>query len=55
VSGSAHGKGFGERRARGWEQAFLPLRPDGTTGWIKDVQVDAVRVARRAGHQSVQG
>lgn len=23
-------------RRRGWEQVFLPMRPDGSTGWIKD-------------------
>ena len=25
-----------KKRARGWEQVFLPIRPDGATGWIND-------------------
>lgn len=23
-------------RGNGWEQVFLPIRPDGSTGWVKD-------------------
>jgi L,D-transpeptidase catalytic domain len=26
-------------RRRGWEHVFLPIRPDGATGWIKDRDV----------------
>jgi lipoprotein-anchoring transpeptidase ErfK/SrfK len=26
-------------RARGWERVYLPVRPDGATGWIKDRDV----------------
>jgi hypothetical protein len=25
-----------KKRAQGWEQVYLPIRPDGATGWIKD-------------------
>jgi len=25
-----------KKRARGWEHVYLPIRPDGATGWIKD-------------------
>ena len=28
------------RRAAGWEQVYLPVRPDGATGWIRDRDVD---------------
>jgi hypothetical protein len=27
------------QRAAGWEQVYLPIRPDGSTGWIKDHDV----------------
>jgi lipoprotein-anchoring transpeptidase ErfK/SrfK len=26
-------------RRPGWEQVYLPIRPDGATGWIRDAQV----------------
>lgn len=25
-----------EKRGRGWEQVYLPVRPDGSTGWVAD-------------------
>jgi lipoprotein-anchoring transpeptidase ErfK/SrfK len=28
-----------DRRA-GWEHVYLPLRPNGSTGWVRDAQVD---------------
>ena len=28
-----------KRRAHGWEKVFLPIRPDGSTGWIRDRDV----------------
>jgi lipoprotein-anchoring transpeptidase ErfK/SrfK len=27
-------------RRPGWEHVYLPIRPDGATGWIRDAQVD---------------
>lgn len=36
------------RRAPGWEQVYLPVRPNGSTGWVRDADVelslDAYRV-----------
>ena len=29
-----------KRRASGWEQVYLPTRPNGATGWVKDRAVD---------------
>ena len=29
-----------ERRVAGWEQVYLPIRPDGATGWVSDRHVD---------------
>lgn len=29
-------------RRPGWERVYLPLRPDGSTGWIRDAQVELV-------------
>src|SRR5581483_9043428 len=27
-------------RTTGWEQVYLPMRPNGSTGWVRDSQVD---------------
>jgi len=29
-----------KRRAVGWELVYLPLRPNGSTGWVRDAAVD---------------
>jgi lipoprotein-anchoring transpeptidase ErfK/SrfK len=29
-----------KRRAAGWEQVYLPVRPNGSTGWVRDTAVD---------------
>ena len=29
-----------KRRATGWEQVYLPRRPNGSTGWVRDAAVD---------------
>ena len=28
-----------KERRPGWEKVYLPVRPNGSTGWIKDAQV----------------
>jgi len=28
------------KRGEGWEQVYLPVRPDGATGWVNDHDVD---------------
>jgi lipoprotein-anchoring transpeptidase ErfK/SrfK len=32
-----------KRRARGWEDVYLPVRPDGATGWVRDRALDLSR------------
>lgn len=34
-------------RRPGWEQIYLPLRPNGRTGWVRDSQVGLTRDAYR--------
>jgi lipoprotein-anchoring transpeptidase ErfK/SrfK len=29
-----------KRRAPGWEDVYLPVRPNGSTGWVRDADVD---------------
>lgn len=29
-----------KQRAAGWEKVYLPVRPDGSTGWVKDSSVN---------------
>jgi lipoprotein-anchoring transpeptidase ErfK/SrfK len=29
-----------KRRARGWEDVYLPMRPNGATGWVRDRALD---------------
>jgi lipoprotein-anchoring transpeptidase ErfK/SrfK len=29
-----------KQRAPGWEQIYLPLRPNGSTGWVRDAALD---------------
>jgi lipoprotein-anchoring transpeptidase ErfK/SrfK len=32
-----------KQRAAGWEKVYLPVRPDGSTGWVRDSALDLAR------------
>ena len=36
-----------ERRPGGWEKVYLPVRPNGSTGWVRDAQVDLALTSYR--------
>jgi lipoprotein-anchoring transpeptidase ErfK/SrfK len=47
-----------KRRGNGWEQVYLPIRPDGSTGWINDRDLSLAwnpysLEVRRSAHQLV--
>jgi lipoprotein-anchoring transpeptidase ErfK/SrfK len=36
-----------KERRRGWERVYLPVRPNGSTGWVRDRQVELASTTYR--------